>query len=73
MTATLVDEMAVRLALIRACEQAGGQTFFARQNGITVPHVSAVMQGCRSPSEKLAAVLGFAKVTRYVPLPKGAP
>jgi hypothetical protein len=69
MTTTPVDEMAVRLALIRACNEAGNQRAFARMHDIREQHVSAVAQGCASPTEKLAAVLGFAKVTRYIPLP----
>jgi hypothetical protein len=69
MTNTPVDEMTVRLALIRACNEAGSQRAFARANGIREPHVSAVAQGCASPSDKLAAVLGFAKVTRYIRKP----
>ncbi len=69
LTLDLVDELTVRLALIRACAAAGGYKNFAYANGISPTSVWEAVNGLRAPGEKIIAALGFEKVIRYVRKP----
>lgn len=61
-----VDEIAVRAELINACALAGSQAAFAQTHNINQSVLCAIIHGRKSPGIKIAGLLGFSKVTRYV-------
>jgi hypothetical protein len=65
----MVDELTVRLALIRACKEAGTYKNFAYGHNISPTSVWEVVNGLHAPGGKILAALGFEKVIRYVRKP----
>jgi hypothetical protein len=49
----------------KACEQAGGQSAWARKHALTPQFVSDVLNGRREPNEAMLKALGLAKVPMF--------
>lgn len=49
-----------------ACRQAGSQSAWGKQHGMTVQFVSAVLNARKAPSPRMLAALGLQEVTRFV-------
>ncbi len=62
---TLLDERAV-LRLLRAeIAKAGGQSTWARKNGVNRSNLNLVLHGRRRPAPVVLAALGLKKVSAY--------
>lgn len=55
----------VRALLRKACDAAGSQLNWGRQNNFSAPFISDILQGRRDPSESLCAALGIERLTVY--------
>ena len=55
----------VRTMLKSACESAGTQQQWARENGLSAPYVSDVISGWRAPAEQICAALGLRRVVEF--------
>jgi len=49
-----------------ACRKAGSQSAWAKEHGMTVQFVSAVLNARKAPSPRLLAALGLREVRRFV-------
>lgn len=54
-----------RAAFRGICQEAGGQTAWAKVNGFGQSYVSEVVTGRSEPSPRLLAVLGLRRVVSY--------
>lgn len=61
----LFDEVDVRGDLRRACAAAGGQSAFARANGVSAQYVGDVLAGKRRPGPGICAALGYVRLVRF--------
>jgi hypothetical protein len=58
----------VRELLRKGCEEAGGQSAWARKHGLAQPFVSDVLKGKREPGDKLCKALGIEREIRFAPV-----
>lgn len=61
----LVTKDSFRQALSDACKAAGGQSAWAKANGVSDAYVSDVLRGRRDPGEAMTRALGFERVIYY--------
>jgi hypothetical protein len=66
MTRTVYDETEVRLAVLRACDEVGGQAEFARRHNMDPHDLSRMIRGEKTIGIKVPAIIGFEKVIGYV-------
>ena len=55
----LLDTRAVRSLLVLHCQDAGGQSAFARSVGVSRAFIHSVIKGASPPSPKLLAAMGL--------------
>lgn len=65
---TMLDSIDVAARLRRACADAGGQTAFAGQVGVSVAFVNAVLSARKAPGARVLAAIGLRQIVRYVPV-----
>ena len=66
MTPQYLSLQGLYVRLTQACEEAGGQSAFARRHGISPGHVNDVLHVRREPGDAIIRALGLKKVTRYM-------
>ena len=56
--------------LSRSCDEAGGQTAWARKYGISVSQVCQAINGTRNVTDAMITALGYIPVERFVLIKK---
>ena len=64
----LYEITSVVARLGKLCQHMGGQSNWAKANGVSTAYVNDILQGRREPGKKVLDVLGFEKRVYYAPL-----
>jgi DNA-binding transcriptional regulator YdaS (Cro superfamily) len=63
--AIMLSTQGLYARLGKACEEAGGQSAWARRHGLSPQFVCDVVNGRRDPGPKMCRALGVAEVTMF--------
>lgn len=63
----ILNETAVREALVLACHRMGSQKAFAQAHGISEQFLSDMIHGRRDISKRIAALVGFKRTSIFLP------